>query len=444
MFIDLVTIHVQAGRGGDGLISFRREKHVSRGGPDGGHGGHGGKVIFRASANEYDLAKFRLAKLIRATDGENGGKNRRSGRSGDDVIVDLPCGTLIKEAESGQLLADLTEPGQSFVAACGGEGGFGNARFKSSLRRAPLLAEKGLAGENRRLVCELKLLAEAGLVGLPNAGKSTFLRAVTRARPKVGAYPFTTLEPHLGISAGGLRLADIPGLIAGAAEGKGLGHQFLRHIERTLVLLHLLDCQSAEPETDYRQVVAELKAYNPGLLDRPRLLVLTKIDQVAEEDIEELAGRLRRSLGRGVQIHAVSAFSGANLPALLSELDRQVATARERRLREDKKIATSETIVFRLSPQEADFRVDKIAGGQFLVTGARIERLALKTDFSNYHARQRLTGVLEKVGVLKQLQSLGWQNEAIVFGPEGTGPLYLDETDSQPAAASRLGGRSRQ
>ena len=191
-------------------------------------------------------------------------------------------------------------------------------------------------------------MAEVGLVGLPNAGKSTFLRAVTRARPKVGAYPFTTLEPHLGISSSGLRLADIPGLIAGAAEGKGLGHQFLRHIERTLVLLHLLDCQSPEPETDYRQVVDELKAYNPGLLDRPRLLVLTKIDQVAEEDVEELVGRLRRSLGRGVKIHAVSAFSEANLPALLNELGQLVTTARERRLKEEKESAATETTVFQI------------------------------------------------------------------------------------------------
>ena len=190
-------------------------------------------------------------------------------------------------------------------------------------------------------------------------------------------------------------------------------------------------------------MVAELKAYNPGLLDRPRLLVLTKIDQVVEADIEELIGLLRRKLGRGVTIYAVSAFSEANLPALLSDLNRQVATARERRLREDKEIVTSETTVFRLSPEEADFRVDKMADGQFMVTSARIERLALKTDFSNYHARQRLAGILEKSGVLKQLQSLGWQDEAIVFGPEGTGPLHLGETDPQPPTASRLEGRSR-
>ena len=269
MFVDLLKIKVRAGDGGDGLVSFRREKFVERGGPNGGDGGNGGSIVFAADKNEYDLAGFRFLRLIKADGGQPGGSSNKRGRSGADVIVKVPVGTLLTDVETGETLADLIGDGERCTVASGGEGGFGNAHFKSSKNRVPLVAEKGLKGEERLIQCELKLLAEVGLVGLPNAGKSTFLRSVSSARPKIGAYPFTTLEPHLGVSRNGCLLADIPGLIAGAAEGKGLGHQFLRHVERNLVILHLIDAGAADPVGDWRQITAELEAYDVRLLDRP-------------------------------------------------------------------------------------------------------------------------------------------------------------------------------
>ena len=447
MFIDLVTIKVQAGNGGQGLVSFRREKYVNRGGPDGGSGGHGGNVIFEASDNEYDLTKFRLTKLIKASDGQPGGKNNRSGKSGQDMVVSLPRGTLVKDAESHQIVVDLVGVRQSFVAAQGGEGGFGNAHFKSSLQRTPLVAERGLKGEVKSLTCELRLLAEVGLVGLPNAGKSTFLQAVTRARPKIAAYPFTTLEPHLGVSQNGLRIADIPGLIEGAAEGKGLGHQFLRHIERTLVILHLIDCQDEDPLASYQQIQSELEAYNPNLLKRPQLLVLTKIDTVEAQTLKEITRRLQRQLARHLKVYEISALTNANLKPLLKDLRYAVEDEKRRRQTADDGQEDAGLVIFSLEPTEAVFKVEKLPSGTFLISGSKIETFALKTDFDNYHARQRLADIMMKMGIIRQLLLAGYESEAIVFGAAETGPLYLNEDYEQQLpnqdSSSRAKGSSR-
>ena len=426
MFIDLVTIKVKAGDGGNGLVSFRREKHVSRGGPDGGNGGRGGNIVFKVSENEYDLAKFRRSQLIKAGNGAAAGKNRRSGKRGADVIISLPQGTLVKRVEDGQVVADLVDPGQVFIAASGGEGGFGNAHFKSSTRQAPLVAEKGLKGETRQLSCELRLLAEVGLVGLPNAGKSTFLRAVTRARPKVGAYPFTTLQPHLGISDNGLRIADIPGLIAGAADGRGLGHRFLRHIERTLILLHLLDWRQPDPLAAYEQIVSELAAYNPALIERPQVLLLTKIDEAEEEALRVVVERLRRHLPAEIAIYQISALAGLNLKPLLSDL-RRLVNAEHRRQLKSRKLAEPETVVFGFQSLGVGFKVERDAAGHFVVHGGRIETFALKTDFANYHARQRLLDIMAKMNIVRRLLLAGCQpDQAIFFGSSRLGPLSLD------------------
>ena len=425
MFIDLITIRVKAGDGGNGLVSFRREKHVSRGGPDGGDGGRGGDVVFKVSENEYDLAKFRRSQLIRAGDGNGGGKNRRRGKSGADAVVSLPRGTLVKQVDDSRLVADLVEAGQTFIVANGGEGGFGNAHFKSSTRRAPLVAEKGLKGEACQLSCELRLLAEVGLVGLPNAGKSTFLRAVTRARPKVGAYPFTTLQPHLGVSENGLRIADIPGLIAGAADGRGLGHRFLRHIERTLVLAHLLDWRQADPLAAYEQILAELAAYNPELVKRPQVLLLTKVDGAEAEALQAVADRLRRRLPAATSIYKISSLAGLNLKPLLADLRRLVNAAR-RRQQAAEPPAAAETVVFGFRPLAASFKIDKEAD-RFVVYGAKIETFARKTDFANYHARQRLIDIMTKMNVVRRLLLAGCRpDQPIFFGAGRVGPLYLD------------------
>lgn len=282
MFIDFTSIHVQAGNGGNGCVSFRREKYVPKGGPDGGDGGNGGDIIIRASHNLHTLQDIIHRKHFRAQHGENGGGKNSHGRNADPVIIDVPCGTIVLNEETGGLIGDLTEDGQQVVAAKGGKGGRGNDAFKSPTNRTPRKAEPGQPGETATLSLELKVLADVGLVGFPNAGKSTFLASVSAARPKIADYPFTTLTPNLGIAKlSGYRsfvIADIPGLIEGAHAGKGLGVQFLKHVERTKVLLFMIESGSEDPEKDYASLKKELKMFNPQLMKRPRLVALTKSD----------------------------------------------------------------------------------------------------------------------------------------------------------------------
>jgi len=319
MFRDECEITVTAGRGGDGLCSFRREKYVPKGGPDGGDGGDGGSVILVATSSINSLLKLARRPKHAAQKGQPGGVRLRSGRSGDDLIVEVPVGTQVRDAERGNLLRDLDEDGQRLVLARGGRGGRGNTAFATPTHQTPRRSEEGRPGEVRRVTLELKLVAEVGLVGLPNAGKSTFLSAVSRATPKIADYPFTTLEPQVGIAQVGdfdtLVVADLPGLIEGAAQGHGLGHQFLRHVERCQVLLHLVDVSETgleEPETALRMIETELEQYSPELARRERLVVASKVESEASE---ERAAALEKAIGRPVW--RISASTGRGIEELL-------------------------------------------------------------------------------------------------------------------------------
>jgi GTPase len=335
-FIDEAHIEVHAGKGGDGAVSFRREKYVPRGGPDGGDGGRGGSVLAIADRNINTLVDYRFARIHRARDGERGGGRQCSGKGADDVVLRMPAGTVIIDARTGETIADLAEHEQAAVLARGGRGGLGNVNFKSSTNRAPRKSTPGEAGEHRVLNLELKVLADVGLLGLPNAGKSSFIRAVSAARPKVADYPFTTLHPHLGVVRIGVDrsfvIADIPGLIEGAAEGAGLGHQFLRHLARTRLLLHIIDTAPAEagadPARDTRSIAAELKKFDPALHRKPRWLVLNKMDMLPGEERKAVAEELVRRLRWRGPTFRISALTGEGCRELTFSVMRFLETGK--------------------------------------------------------------------------------------------------------------------
>lgn len=336
-FVDEARIRVEAGRGGDGCLSFRREKYIPRGGPDGGDGGDGGSVLLRADPATNTLVDFRYKRIFRARSGQPGAGAERTGRSGADLAIAVPVGTIVFEAETGEQLGELLEAGQSLLVARGGGHGLGNTHFKSSTNRAPRRTTKGKPGEARELRLELKLLADVGLVGLPNAGKSTFIRAISAARPRVADYPFTTLYPTLGVVSPAPHrsfvVADVPGLIAGAAQGAGLGTRFLRHLMRTGLLLHLVDVApagaDADPARDIRTVVAELEAYSSELAQRERWLVFNKIDLLPAEERAEHCRAIAAALGWQQPYFAVSALTGEGC----RELSYRVLTYLEERAR---------------------------------------------------------------------------------------------------------------
>ncbi|MDJ0843273.1 GTPase ObgE [Crocosphaera sp.] len=321
-FIDRAEIEVEGGKGGDGMVAFRREKYVPAGGPAGGNGGKGGSVIFKAEENLQTLLDFRYARRFKADDGKRGGPNNCTGAMGKDIIIEVPCGTVVYDLETEEMLGDLVEQGQTLCVAEGGKGGLGNKHFLSNQNRAPEYALPGLEGEHRHLRLELKLLAEVGIIGLPNAGKSTLIASLSAARPKIADYPFTTLVPNLGVvrkpTGDGTVFADIPGLIAGAHEGVGLGHEFLRHIERTRLLLHLVDVTSVDPIQDYEVIQQELDAYGRGLSDRPQIIALNKIDACDQDTLDLMTEELQ-SLTR-VPIFALSAVTKTGVGELLQEV----------------------------------------------------------------------------------------------------------------------------
>jgi GTP-binding protein len=319
MFVDRVTIFVRGGDGGNGCLSFRHEKYAPRGGPNGGDGGHGGSVILRASDSHTNLAHLSHQRHWKADRGEHGQGSNCFGRSGEDLVIEVPPGTIVRDRERGNVLRDLKASGDSVIVAQGGRGGHGNTHFKSSTNRAPRQHEKGFPGEERWLVLELKVIADVGLIGLPNAGKSTLLSRISRAHPEIADYPFTTKYPNLGSvmvdSENAFVVADIPGLIEGAHEGHGLGHEFLRHVERTGLLVHLIEAvptDASDPVRNYRTIRRELEQYSPALADRPELLVVTKMDLT---DAPEARDRIAQELGR--EVLAISAVTGAGIPRLL-------------------------------------------------------------------------------------------------------------------------------
>ncbi|NJM68775.1 MAG: GTPase ObgE [Scytonema sp. RU_4_4] len=323
-FIDQAKIEVEAGKGGDGIVAFRREKYVPAGGPSGGNGGKGGSVMLVAVENLQTLLDFRYNHRFQAENGSRGGPNNRTGANGKDLIIEVPCGTVAYHAQTDEILGDLVEPGQTLLVAEGGKGGLGNKYFLSNRNRAPEYALPGLAGEIKPLRLELKLLAEVGIIGLPNAGKSTLISALSAARPKIADYPFTTLIPNLGVvrkpTGDGTVFADIPGLIEGASQGAGLGHDFLRHIERTRVLLHLIDATSEDVVGDYNIIKQELQVYGRGLAERPQVLALNKIDAVDREtkDLEALATQLNHLCDSPVFL--ISAVTGTGLEPMLQHI----------------------------------------------------------------------------------------------------------------------------
>lgn len=419
MFIDVAQVKVKAGDGGNGAVSFRHEKFIDRGGPDGGDGGKGGDVVFIASSNQNTLASFRYQREIVSPPGKPGTKRKKHGRSGIDLEIELPAGTAVL-AEDGTVIMDLTEPGQRIVIARGGKGGFGNAHFVSSTRQAPRVAEKGEAGEEFTLTLELKMLADVGLVGLPNAGKSTLLSVISNAHPEIANYPFTTLTPNLGVvdidEGTSLLFADIPGLIEGASKGKGLGDEFLRHVERNVMLLHLIDSYQEDVVQAYNTIQNELKAYKIDLSNLPQIVALTKTDGLDDEIISDIKAKLSKILPKGTLLFAISAQSKQGLKDLLYAIKKMVAAERSRMeelVEEDAGIP-----VLTISNKDS-WRVTKTGSG-FMITGPKIERFAARTDFDNYHGVQRLRDIMRKMGIMHELNRQGLKaGDDIVIASHG-------------------------
>lgn len=416
MFIDTAKVFVQAGKGGNGAVSFRREIYVDKGGPDGGDGGKGGDVIFEATENLNTLIDFRYKPELKAEPGSNGSKANRHGKSGEDLIVKVPMGTLVRK--NGVVIADLTENGQRQVIAKGGDGGFGNAHFKSSVRQTPRMAELGEQGDTFEAELELKLLADVGLVGFPNAGKSTFLSVVSNARPEIADYAFTTLTPNLGVADiddGSLLIADIPGLIEGASEGKGLGDAFLRHVERTAVLLHLIDAYTDDIAGAYRTIRSELASYSAELLERPEVIALTKTEGLDEDIIQMQADALRKEAGKNAEIYAISSSAHQGLTEVLRALRKKVQHARE--IEHEIEDIDGEIPVISLSGMQlaSSWKVKKDEEtGIFTVTGEKIEKFARRTNFDNFEGVNRLRDIMKKLGITHELSRAGAVGDSII------------------------------
>lgn len=413
MFVDRAQVQVKAGDGGNGIVSFRQEKFIDRGGPDGGDGGRGGDVILIASRNQDTLAAFRFNKLIKANNGKPGTMRRKRGRSAEDLEVFIPVGTTIFDTDNNQKV-DLIEDGQRVVIAAGGKGGFGNAHFISSVRQAPRVAEKGEKGDEFELIFELRMLADVGLVGLPNAGKSSFLSAVSNARPEIADYPFTTLTPHLGVvdvAGDSLLIADIPGLIEGASEGKGLGDEFLRHVSRCSVLLHLIDATQDDLALHYKTIRSELKAYSLEIAAKKEVVALTKTEQLPPDMIEMQMDILQKVLPKSTKLFAISSYAKRGLDDTLYELKKIVVKHKKAEAAAKEKADLEPVISLDAKPDS--WTVERIGEKKFKVTGHKIEKFAERTDFDNDHGVQRLRDILKKMGIMYELRKQG-------IGPDNT------------------------
>ena len=445
MFCDVAKVSLKAGKGGDGAVSFRHEIYINKGGPDGGNGGKGGSIIFKADKDTNTLIDFRYNPILVAENGGNGSGTRSAGRAGKNLIVEVPLGTVVKR--DGRIIADLTRDKEEAVIAKGGDGGFGNAHFKSSVRQTPVIAEVGEPGEEFEAELELKLLADVGLVGLPNAGKSTFLSVVSNAKPEIADYPFTTLTPNLGVATidrHDFLIADIPGLIEGAAEGKGLGHDFLRHVDRTAVLLHLIDIYNNDAKKAYQIVRRELDKYS-DLKDRPEIIALTKCEGV-DEEIIEMQSQAIREINQNAYIYSISAVSHQGIDDLLRALWQEIKLSKSKILeRQSLTIDTKNAIsdqknqVISLKkttsneehePQVKQGELPVISLGReklkntwsvsldedgvYHVTGEKIEKFARRTDMSNYASINRLRDILKKLGIRAELTNQGATQDSII------------------------------
>ena len=405
MFVDNAQVSIKAGNGGNGIVSFRRERYVAYGGPDGGDGGRGGNIVLLASRNQNTLANFRFQKELSAPDGKPGFSSNMHGRNGKDLIVMVPVGTVLLGQDGKTVLADMATDGQEVIIAKGGKGGFGNAHFTSSVRQAPKFAEKGEPGEEFAATLELKMIADVGLVGLPNAGKSTFLAALSNAKPEIADYPFTTLTPNLGIvpvnREDSLLVADIPGLIEGASEGKGLGDEFLRHVERTKVLIHLIDAWQDDIVGAYKTIQGELAAYKIDLSTKPQLVVLSKIDGLDQDIIDDQKATLQKHLGKKNPVYALSATSKTGTKEVLYAALTLVKAAREVEAEEQ----ANTLPIIGITEDERAWHIEKVEDG-FMVRGKKIERFATRVDENSDEGQRRLRDIMRKMGIAKELEKL--------------------------------------
>ncbi len=413
MFYDRVKIYVEGGRGGDGIVAFRREKYVPYGGPAGGDGGRGGDVVLVVDEHLNTLYHFVHQRKFRASDGARGRGKNMHGAAGEDLEIPVPPGTLVVDDATGALLADLTKVGQRVVVARGGRGGRGNARFATPTNQAPRVAERGDPGEARWLRLELKLLADVGLVGKPNAGKSTLLSVTTSARPEIAPYPFTTLQPNLGVVVLSPRetfvLADLPGLIEGASQGKGLGHEFLRHIERTRLLIHLLDGNALDPIEDFRVINAELAAFGHGLAEKPQIVVVNKLDIPGVREIFPDLKATFEAMGY-TDVMAISAATTENTKALMRRVYARLQEVPPPRL----EMPSPPPVVHAL-PEVGDFTVEQVEQSVWRVRGGKIERAVRRTPLEWHDALLRLHGYLERQGVLQALREAGVREGDTVY-----------------------------
>ncbi len=441
MFLDQVTIFVKAGAGGDGAATFRREAFVPRGGPDGGDGGRGGSVYLEVDPGLTTLRDFQYRHHFRAGSGGRGERQRRHGKAGEDLVLKVPPGTAVYDAATGALIADLVATGQRVLVARGGRGGLGNVHFATATHQAPRHAQKGEPGEERSLRLELRLIADVGLVGLPNAGKSTLLAALTAARPKIAPYPFTTLEPNLGVLDLGEddprrpTIADVPGLIEGASSGAGLGHAFLRHVERTRLLVHVVDGAGRDPEWDFRVIRDELAAYDPALLERPVLVAFNKIDLPEAVAAWPTFRAVRRR--EGLPVVAISAAVGTGLDALRRQIAELLPPAEVLAGPPE----PAGVVVHRLEAVGDAFAVDREADGAFRVRGRRIERLTAMTDFENEESAARFQRDLERLGVDAELRRQGVApGDVVRIGRAEL--IWEPELESEETGSEEVGGGS--
>lgn len=442
-FCDQTVVEFIAGKGGDGMVHFRREKYIARGGPDGGDGGNGGAIILVADENLNTLIDFNTKKVFRAEDGGNGKKANAFGKEGDDLILKIPAGTLLKDLKSGEIIADLKKHGQEITIARGGRGGLGNTHFKSSTHKAPQFAERGEEGQHRSVLMELQLVADVGIIGFPSAGKSTLISRISNAKPKIADYPFTTLIPNLGVvdmrsfdkrQEGSFVVADIPGLIEGAHEGKGLGHEFLRHVSRTELLIHMIDPTRGTPAEDYKIINHELKAHDERLAGKDQITVINKIDAIDEETLKQCEKELiKANKSLKGKIHKISAVTGNGLKELVFAMFKEVSSmrAKQAELLEKSLLKTQEDNlpeesgeegggegkVFRPHVENKKFSVTYVRSKMeaeshknrkiFDITGFRIEQVVKMTDLDNPEGLERIYHFLRKMGIIRELKRMG-------------------------------------